>query len=79
MGLVKLEDLETAEEEIIYKIKEHPKTLVMDSSVFIKWFSKDNEENLDKALSILNSLIDNNIVIACPELAIYELLKDSKF
>ena len=73
MELVKLEDLETVEEEIIHKIKEQPKTLVIDSSVFIKWFSKDNEEDLDNALSILNSLIDNNIVIACPELAIYEL------
>jgi len=45
----------------------------MDSSVFIKWFSKDKEDDMKNAISILESLIDKDIIIACPEIAIYEL------
>ncbi|MDP3011353.1 MAG: type II toxin-antitoxin system VapC family toxin [Candidatus Hydromicrobium sp.] len=73
MGLKRLESLETAEEEIFHRIREQPRTLVLDSSVFIKWFSKDEEDDMSDAISILKSLTSSDIIIVCPEIAIYEL------
>ena len=73
MELKRSENSGTAEERILYRIGEQSKTLVMDSSVFIKWFSKDKEDDMKNAISILESLIDKDIIIACPEIAIYEL------
>lgn len=73
MGLVKLENLETLEESLIDRIKEKPRTLVIDSSVCIKWFSKDGEDDLDNALLILNLLKDGKIIVVSPELVLYEL------
>ena len=73
MELRKSENLGTAEGGTLNRIGEQPKTLVMDSSVFIKWFSKDKEDDMNNALNILESLINKDIIIACPEIAIYEL------
>ena len=69
----KLEDLEIAEGEVLHRIREQPKTVVVDSSVFVKWFSKDQEDDLKVAITILESLVNKDIIIVCPKLAIYEI------
>lgn len=46
---------------------------VVDSSVIIKWLSKDNEEYLDQADKILTDAQNGNIVLIAPELAKYEV------
>ena len=73
MELKRSGSLGTVEEEIFHRIREQPRTLVLDSSVFIKWFSKDNEDDMSDAISILESLTSGEIIIVCPEIAIYEL------
>lgn len=50
-----------------------PFTLVVDSSVIIKWLSKDKEEYLDHADKILMDARDGNIALVAPELAKYEV------
>ena len=55
------------------RIKEYPKAYVLDSSIFVKWFSRDGEDDMDKALLLFKSTVDNTIVVVSPELAIYEL------
>ena len=44
---------------------------VIDSSVIIKWFSK--EEYTDLALKIRKSFVDGNIEIVVPDLQLYEI------
>ena len=73
MELKRSEDLETVEGKSLCRIGEQSRTLVVDSSVFIKWFTKDNEDDMGNAVSILESLINKDIIIVCPEIAIYEL------
>ena len=73
MELKRSEDLETVEGKSLCRIGEQTRTLVVDSSVFIKWFTKDNEDDMGNAVSILESLINKDIIIVCPEIAIYEL------
>ena len=43
---------------------------VIDSSVIVKWFSK--EEYTDLALKIRKSFVDGNIEIVVPDLQLYE-------
>ena len=73
MELKKSGNSGTAGEKDLYKIGEQLRTLVMDSSVFIKWFSKDSEDDMGIAVSILRSLVNKDIIIVCPEIAVYEL------
>ena len=73
MELKRSEDLGTSGGEILNRIGEQSRALVIDSSVFIKWFSKDKEDDMGNAISILESLINKDIIIASPEIAIYEL------
>jgi predicted nucleic acid-binding protein len=73
MELKRSENSGKAGEENLDRIAERSRTMVMDSSVFIKWFSKDKEGDMDNAVSILESLTNKDIIIACPEIAIYEL------
>lgn len=73
MELKRSENLGKVGGKNLNRIAERSRTLVMDSSVFIKWFSKDKEDDMDNAISILESLTNKNIIIACPEIAIYEL------
>ncbi len=47
--------------------------LVIDSSVIIKWLSKDKEENLDQADRILKNAQGGKLVLVVPELAKYEV------
>jgi predicted nucleic acid-binding protein len=46
---------------------------ILDSSVIFKWFSYENEKNVDKALSILDMYRENKLEIIIPELVIYEV------
>jgi len=45
--------------------------LVLDASIIIKWFTK--EENRDKAIAIRKAFIENEIEIAVPDLILYEI------
>jgi len=47
--------------------------LILDTSVIVKWFFKENEKNIEKAGTILNRYMDNKIKIIVPELAVFEL------
>ena len=47
--------------------------LILDTSVIVKWFFKDNEKNRVKADVILNQYLDNKIKIIIPELSVFEL------
>ena len=52
---------------------------ILDSSVIFKWFSYENEENVDKALSILDMYRENKLEIIIPELVIYEVSNALRF
>src|SRR3989344_3342586 len=45
--------------------------LVLDSSVIIKWFSQ--EDDYDKALKLREQFIEGSIIIAVPDLQLYEI------
>jgi predicted nucleic acid-binding protein len=47
--------------------------IVVDTSVIIKWFFSDCEENTAAAHHILNKFLDNEIGIITPEIALFEL------
>lgn len=48
-------------------------TIVIDSSVIIKWLSKDKENYLDEADIILKDAQKDKILLIAPELAKYEV------
>lgn len=48
-------------------------TIVIDSSVIIKWLSQDNEKYLQEADKILEDARENKILLIAPELAKYEV------
>ena len=45
---------------------------VIDASVVLKWFTKDQESDLDKALQIREDYRERKIDLVAPELLIYE-------
>lgn len=47
--------------------------VVLDTSVIVKWFFKDDEENTKKADLILKQYLNNEIKIIIPELSAFEL------
>ena len=47
--------------------------VVLDTSVIVKWFFKDNEKNIKKADLILKQYLNNEIKIIIPELSAFEL------
>lgn len=47
--------------------------LVIDSSVIIKWLSKDNENHLDFVDKILKDAQSDSVALMAPELAKYEI------
>lgn len=49
------------------------KTLVVDSSVIIKWLNETKEQNLEQADKILNHAEEGTIELFAPELAKYEV------
>jgi len=53
------------------------KALVPDTSVIVKWFTK--EEDRDKAIKIREKFVNGEIEIAAPDLIIYELSNALRF
>lgn len=49
------------------------KKIVTDSSVIVKWVSKDNESHLEEADRILRDVQKGQAVLIAPELAKYEV------
>lgn len=47
--------------------------LVLDSSVIIKWFRKEGEENREKALKIRDKFLAGELKIVVPDLFYYEI------
>lgn len=49
------------------------KTLVVDSSVIVKWLNKTKEQNIEQADKILNQAREGDAELFAPELAKYEV------
>ncbi|TSC87845.1 MAG: Uncharacterized protein G01um10147_348 [Microgenomates group bacterium Gr01-1014_7] len=47
--------------------------IIIDSSVAFKWFSQEDEGDIDKALEILDLHLQKKEIITVPDLIIYEL------
>ena len=47
------------------------KLLVLDASVVVKWFSK--EENSEKAIELRDKFVNREVFIVCPDLVLYEV------
>jgi predicted nucleic acid-binding protein len=54
-------------------VRETTKTYVLDASVCIKWFSPEDEENVEKASVIRAQHKDNKISLVAPDLLVYEI------
>ncbi|MEK7558747.1 MAG: type II toxin-antitoxin system VapC family toxin [Patescibacteria group bacterium] len=48
-------------------------SLVIDTSVAIKWLNQDNEDDIDKANLILENVREKQVELLCPELLKYEI------
>jgi len=49
------------------------KSYVLDTSVAIKWFSKHDEDDLDKAIGLRDEIVEGRCDITVPCLMLYEL------
>jgi len=47
--------------------------VVLDTSVIVKWFFKDDEKNIKKADFILKQYLNNEIKIIIPGISAFEL------
>lgn len=48
-------------------------TLIVDSSVIVKWLNQTKEENLEQADEIINEAVAGKVKLFTPELAKYEV------
>lgn len=48
------------------------RTAVLDTSVVIKWFHRENEEDVDKALLLRQAYLEGALKVIIPDLLIYE-------
>ena len=48
-------------------------TVVVDTSVIVKWLNQDNEDHIEQADKVLKDAELNKIIIIAPELAKYEV------
>ncbi|MCJ7665458.1 MAG: type II toxin-antitoxin system VapC family toxin [Actinobacteria bacterium] len=46
---------------------------ILDSSVIVKWFNKKIEDDVEKALKLMDLYRDNKIELTIPDLAVYEV------
>ncbi len=46
---------------------------ILDSSVIVKWFNKKMEDDVEKALKLMDLYRDNKIKLTIPDLAVYEV------
>jgi predicted nucleic acid-binding protein len=53
-------------------------TVVLDSSVLLKWF-RQGEELADRALSVREAFLDGELEVAVPWLAVYEVANVLRF
>ena len=51
-----------------------PKTIVVDSSVIVKWLNQDREQSIDHADKLLDDWEAGKITVVVPELAKYEVV-----
>ncbi|HEY4662890.1 MAG TPA: type II toxin-antitoxin system VapC family toxin [Candidatus Humimicrobiaceae bacterium] len=65
-------DIFIISESIIKSFNEKVR-VVLDTSVIVKWFFKDDEKNIKKADLILKQYLNNEIKIIIPELSAFEL------
>lgn len=49
------------------------KSLVIDTSIAIKWINSQDEELLEEATQIMKDVQKNNLTLVMPELAKYEV------
>lgn len=49
------------------------KRYVLDTSVVIKWFSEQDEDDLEKALAVRDGIFEGTYSIIVPDLLLYEL------
>jgi predicted nucleic acid-binding protein len=59
--------------EKIWEFLKKKENIVIDTSVIIKWFFSDSEENTSVAHLILKKFLRNEIGIITPEIALFEL------
>lgn len=59
--------------EKLWGILKKKENIVVDTSVIIKWFFSENEENAEASHFILKSYIHNEIGLITPEIALFEL------
>ncbi len=59
--------------EKIWAFLKKKENIVIDTSVIIKWFFSDNEENTEAAHIILKKFLHSEIGVIAPELALFEL------
>lgn len=50
----------------------NPEIIVIDATVAIKWFVRDDEKDFAKAVSLRNNFLKGNIVLIAPQLLISE-------
>jgi predicted nucleic acid-binding protein len=55
------------------------KKYILDTSVIIKWYSSDNEDNVNNAGLFYKQVRDNQIIIISLDLMVYELLNFFNF
>jgi len=48
------------------------KSAILDTSVIIKWFHRENEEDVDKALLLRQAYLEGALKVIVPDLLIYE-------
>ena len=60
--------------EKIWGFLKKKENIVVDTSVIIKWFFSDSEENTEVAHLILKKFLHNEIGIITPEIALFELV-----
>lgn len=62
------------QDKLKFLIKESPKTYVMDASVCIKWFSFENEDDVNIASSLRVQHMNRNIFLVAPDILVYEVI-----
>ena len=72
MEYQKLENGEK-QDKLKFLIKESPKTYVIDASVCIKWFSFENEDDVNIASSLRVQHMNRNIFLVAPDILVYEV------
>ena len=58
-----------------FLIKEGSKNkYILDTSVIIKWYSHENEDDLDQAMLFYQQVKENKVIIISLDLLVFELL-----